>query len=521
MAFRYEKEPNGDMAIVIDSFDQGIASDPFKGLGYALSVNLETPGEISSGYTLTANATSGATLGKPIADATMYSAYAAPGVPLGAPQRWAVVDRTGQVFESTTITGTYTFLSSSNTTITATTNIGLAYWMGYLWKFQGVEVYFWNGSTWAKLSTYSAGYVIASDVPHFAYAATNSKLYFTNGNVVGQIAVVPNAANPVNPYNLFDPATTSTYTFTNAQIGISPNDQTISLAEVGVGGAGSSSLLIGGSGNSVYPWDFLSTTFGQPINVADSFIAKMISVNQSVFIFPGAQSGTGQGRGRIYITNGSQADLYYKIPDFIFGSQDPYYLWGDAIFHRNNLIFSFYPLTNAGSLIQNYGYIWALDLDTKHFRALSALPTTATFVNNAYCLMGTGNLATPGFGFIAAWDDNSTSPGIGYSGTTAGIGTGAILTEIIPIGTFMQKKTFSQVEYKLRTALASGENITCTPYVDGAVATNLVFSPTPGTGTISGVANVTFQNGQLLQFIIGLTGNSASSGCRLREIRIR
>lgn len=510
MAYRLETEPNGGTAIVIDGFDEGIGADPYSGLNYALSVNMETPGEISSGYTLTTSATSGGTLGPPISDSTRWFTYGTPGIPSGSPQSFAILDSNGRVWESASITGTFAFLSSSNSTTNSGTTDGICYWMGYLWKTRGAALDYWNGSTWA---TGWGGLSLTAAVKHDMYVGSDNVLYITNGNYLASIT----APAPLS----FDPTSGPTYAASATKLQLPVEDMAVSIAEVGGGNTPQSTLLVGGIKNAIYPWDKISSSFALPIYVADNYIAKMISANQNAFIFPGAQRGSGQGRGRIYITNGSQANLFYKVPDYIFGSQDPYYLWGDAIFHRNNLIFSFFPLTNAGTLIQNFGYIWALDLETKHFRALSSLPTTATFVSNAYCLLSTGNLSTPGFGYIAAWDDNSTTPGIGYSGTTAGIGSGSILTDLVPIGTFMQKKTFSQVEYKLRTPLASGESISFLPFLDGASTANLVFSPTPGTGTLSGVANVTFQNGQWLQFIVGLTGNSASSGVRLKEIRIR
>lgn len=515
MAYRLEMEPNGKEAIVIDGFDQGISPDPYKGLNYALNVNIDTPGEISVGYGITANATSGATLGNPISDSTRWFTYGTPGVPAGSPQSWAVLDANGRVWESTGITGTFAFLSSSNSVTNSSATDGICHWMGYLWKTRGAAVDYWNGSTWA---TGWAGLTLSAAVKHDMFVGSDNVMYITNGNYLASVSPIGTANNDPTA---FDPTGSTTYTASPTKLRLPVEDMAVSIGEVGGGNTPQSTLLVGGIRNAIYPWDKISSSFSLPIYVADNYIAKIVSANQSAFILPGAQTGSGQGRGRIYITNGSQADLYFQVPGYVFGVQDPYFLWGDAIFHRNNLLFSFFPMTNAAALVQNYGYVWALDLTTKYFRAVSQLPTSASFVSNAYCLMSTGNLASPGFGFIAAWNDNSSAPGIGYSGTTAGIGSGSIFTEPVPIGTFMQKRTFSQVEYKLRTPLASGESISIVPYMDGTTATTLVFTPTPGTGTLSGVANVTFQNNQWLQFIIGLTGNSASSGCRLKEIRIR
>lgn len=572
MSWKIEREPNGDEAIVIDGWTNGIGADPYSGLGYLLGVDLETPGEVAVGYPLTANATSGGTLTAPIADSTrFFPTYMNPtSIATGAAQSYAILDDSGQVWEATSISGTWTKLSSGASTSGAGDTDGIAYWLGYLFKTRGANIDYWDGSTWHNAFETT----LQSGVQHTMYVATNNQLYITNGSKIARLyAPDPSIFVPITTVtatgSFSSSDTTGTLTavwpyqtatipgtfsngderdivFSNGSAGISwtggltgsatstitidafnfstniveipLTDVALSLAEVGGGNSSQSTLLIGGSQNAIYPWDKISTSFSLPIYVADGYIKRMVSANQNAFIFPG---NTG-GRGRIYITNGSQADLYYKIPDFIFGEQDPYYEWGDAVFHRNELLFSFFPNKNSGGgTIQNFGYVWALNLNTKAFRAISKGPVTATFINNATVLIAAVNPSTSGFSYIAGWDDSSTSPSITYSGTTAGVGTASLLTDKIPIGTFLQKKTFSQVEFKLRSPLQSGESLTMTPFIDDTIATNLTFSPTITTGSISGVAPVTFQGNQWLQLIVGLTGNSASSGVRLHEIRIR
>lgn len=506
MAYRIEKEQNGKNAIVIDGWEKGTAPDPYSGIGEMLSVDLETPGEVSVGYGITTSSTSGGTLGKPIARSTRYfPTYVSQGIPTGAAQSYAMLDASGQVYESTSITGTWTFLSSSNSTVGSSNLDGIVYWLGYLFKFRNDKIDYWNGTTW------STGWKnITGGVQHFAYVASDNVLYFTNGNYLGSIS----APTPAS----FDPTSSITYAFSITKLALPVTDISLSIGEVGGGNAPQSTLLVGGSQNAVYPWDKISSSFGLPIYVADQYIKRIVSANQNAFIFPGNQGG----RGRIYITNGSQAEVWYKIPDYIFGEQDPYYVWGDAIYHRNEIIFGFFPTENSGAgIIQNFYYVWAINLDTKVFRAISQLPVSATFVSNASCLIGAANPNTKGFSYIVGWDNNGSAPGIGYSGTTAGVGTGFLQTDLIPIGSFLQKQTYTQVEFKLRTPLQSGESIQITPIVDASVGTNLVFAPTITTGVISGYAPVTFEKAQWLQLSVSLTGNSGTSGCRLKEIRIR
>lgn len=507
---RYEKEPSGDYAIVIDGFDKGIAPDPYSGINSLLSVNISTPGEVSVGYPLTASTTSGATLGPPIADSTRLFSYGVGAGTATSPQSFAMLDSNGRVWESTSVSGTWTFLASNETHAGASNLDGVAYWLGFLFKTRGANIDYWDGSTWVNAWKTT----LTTNFKHYMYVASDNVLYITNGNYLASItAPTPGA---------FDPTNAATYAFSVTKLQLPVTDVAISLAEVGGGSTPQSTLLIGGSLNAIYPWDKVSSSFALPIYVGDSYIKNMVSVNQNAFIFPGNTTG----RGRIYITNGSQADLYFKIPDYIFGEIDPYYEWGDAIFHRNNLVFSFLPSENSGAAaIQNYRYVWAIDLATKAFRAISDLPVTSNFYSNANCLISTLNLSAKGFGYIVGASDGSDGTNhssISYSGTTAGIGFASLTTDLIPIGTYLQKKTFTQVEFKLRSPLQSGETLAISPRLDSSsTGSPLTFSPTIATGSISGVAPVTFQGNQWLQFFISLTGNSALSGVQLKEIRIR
>lgn len=511
MAYKLEKEPTGKYALVIDGWQEGIAADPYSGINRMRVVDLETPGEVAVGYPITTSTTSasgGVTLSTPIADSTRWFGYTASGAfsgsPSGSPQSFAMLDSAGYVWESSSITGTWTALQSNSTVTGATADDGLAYWLGRLFKTRGANIDFWNGSTWTNgwQTTLTAGF------KHYMYVGSDNVLYITNGNYLASVTA--------NSVSSFDTGNSGTFTFNAQKLALPYTDVAISIAEVGQGSAGNSMLLVGGIMNAIYPWDKTSVSFNLPIYVAESYIRLMVSANQNAFIFPGNQ----QGRGRIYITNGSQASEFFKMPDYVFGEQDPYYVWGDAIFHRNNLIFGCFVTQNSGSGTLTSDNVWAIKLDdSKAFRGISRF-FSANLKGNATSLISTANLSSPGFGYIVGWTDGTT-PHIGYSGTTVGIGSGDLITDKIPVGTFLDKMTFTNVEFKLRSPLESGENIVIAPIVDGTTGSSLTFNPTPTTGSISGYASVNFQNAQWLGFDVTLTGNSATSGVRLKEIRIR
>ena len=522
MAWHIEKE-TGD--IIIDGWEKGISSSPYGGMGLMDAVDLSVPGEVAVGFTVTSSTISGATMTSPIARSTRWFGYGTPAIPAYSLRSFAILDDSGQVFESTSLTGTWTFLSSGNTKTGASAKDGLAYWMGYLWKFQDNTIYFWNNSTWA---TFTGSATITGSVKHYAYVASDNILYFTNGNYVGSLAAK-------SPLTSFDPTSSSTYTLTAQKLQLPVEDVANCLCEIGYGSSPNTQLLIGGIKNAIYPWDKTSISFTVPIYISDSFISMMVAVNQNVLVFTGSNfanyTGETSSRGRIYITNGSQANLWFKIPDWIFNYQDPRYLWGDAIFHRNHIVFGFQVYDNEANLVFT-PYVWQIEVQTAQlntefsmaqaFHSISDIPGGGN--KNPTVLISADPLSGEGYNYIVGWTDSSGggSTGIGYSGTAAGKGSCDIKTDLIPVGTFLSKKTFKNVEYKLRNEMQSGESLSITPILDNSTtATALTFSPTAGNGQLSGVAPINFTGVQWLNFSVSLNGNSGNSGVRLREIRIR
>lgn len=511
MSYRIETEQSGVKAIVVSGWEAGIAKDPYSGVANLLNVNLSVPDEVSVGYPITTSTQSGATMQSPIHDATQYAA--------GSAVAYYMLDSASKVFKATSISGTWTYLSTSNTATGAdANNQGLAYWKGYLFKFRSGKIDYLAGGagTWVSgwdpaTGSTTASNVIVPDITHYALVSQDDALYFCNGSGVGSILEVAGTT--------FDPTNTATYSFAGGATGstnalnLPTYDTAQSIAEQGT------QLLVGGSLNAIYPWDRLSTSFNYPIFIGDSYIKRMVTVNTNVYVFPGNTNG----RGRIYVTNGSQVNLFYKIPDYLFGEQDPYFEWGDAIYHRNNIIFGFFIGKNSGSgVITDSGigasHVWAIDLDTNAFRGISRLTTSNSAYSASSLIASVGS--SPGFAFAVGARVAGGGDGIlGYSGTTSGIGTSTIITDLIPVGTLFEKRTFTQVEFKLRTPLASGESITITPIVDGTTGTAFTTSDTDGI--ISDVYVVNFEKAQWLQFKIESVGNSATSGVRLKELRIR
>ena len=131
---------------------------------------------------------------------------------------------------------------------------------------------------------------------HEALVAPDNKVYYTDANWIGRWY-------QASPTVGFVPTTLSTYVFDQTSV-LPFTDSAQCLAPLG------NNLLIGGRNNIIYPWDTFSQLPSFPILVAESNIQKMVTVNTNTFIFAG-------NRGRIYYTNGTNAQLYKKIPDHI------------------------------------------------------------------------------------------------------------------------------------------------------------------------------------------------------------
>lgn len=509
----YHTEKNGHL--VIDGFEQGIAPDPYSGISAMRKVNINTVlKEVSVGFGLTVSTITSGTLGIPIHRATK--------IIIGQGTENYICDATGQVFKSSSGQESATWATTSApTTDAGPTNQGMAFLNrgdGYLFRFRESSIDYYNGTVWvtgwnpATGMSGTTGKILPA-TNHFAFVAPNNVLYFCNGSGIGSISQVAG--------KYFDPTDPTTYT---TAISIAPlttpandlnalklpgYDTAQSITNIGA------QLLIGGSLNAIYPWDRVSSSFGNPIFCAENFIRKMVTANTNVFIFPGNISG----RGRVYITNGSQCDPWFKFPDYLSGYQEPYYKFYDAIYHRNSLVFGIEATQNGtGAIITSVtSAVWAVDCETKSFRGVSDLPGGSSSARVLIPDLSGG--LTPGYGYMTGYSDGSTTNGIAATITAAGTGNGTIISDLIPVGTFLTPKTFSQVEFKLSTPLQSGESIQLTFYTDendsGTIGTF--------TSTATSIANnvsVNFEKNQWLRIGVTLTGNSPTSGCRLREIRL-
>ena len=352
--------------------------------------------------------------------------------------------------------------------------------------------------------------------PHEAIVAPDNKVYFVDANWVGRWY-------QASPTVAFVPTTASTYVFDQTAV-LPFTDTAQCLTPLG------NNLVIGGKMNIAYPWDTFSDLPGYPIMVAEHNIVKMITINTNIFMLVG-------NRGRIYVTNGSQAQLYKKIPDHLSGTVEPYYTWGGIASNKNQLYFSALATTNSGTALTTYGAVWAIDTDTKAMRISNQL-SYGTYAGYATAIIPDFSSTPAGTGLFVGWNSGASTYGIDKSSSTPySSGQATVDSDYLPIGTALVPTSSSQVEFKLAVPITSGESIKLqwrqlfsgsNTYTDCSTATLFNYgTSTNGGGTTwtgySGVyQNVAFQKSQWIQIRAVLTSTSSSpSYVRLTEIRIK
>lgn len=493
----------------------------------ATSAKLFSDYNLSSPVTITGTATSSPTF---TAYSVGYSQYSGVGAPaygvFGGTYGYFMQDSVGQVWTTNKTTGTNNYWVFTGITGTSDINVGRGLvflqgsdGVGWIFSFNSYSVDYFNCTTgvwtWGwnpndgSINNLIGAFELKGLTNHFAIWAPDGTVYFCNGNWVSTFF----QTLPTTP---FDPTNTATYTF--AEFELLPIDTAQCLTFLG------NTILIGGKKNIVYVWDRFSPLPNNYILLPENNVVRMVTVNTNSFLFVG-------NRGRIYITNGTNAQLYKKVPDHISGTLTPYYTWGDATFQKNQLYFSFLVNANPtiaqsplGPFINQYGGVWAIDLDTEALRLTNELSYGAYsgYASVIIAQMTNGS----GDALFFGWDkgNNTFVFGIDQTTNTPYVSSQTTIDfDLIPIGTFNKPRDMSQIEYRLTRPLVSGESIVVkTRLIFDTSDTGFTTTLTDSTvGSYSGTAPVNFLNAQWLQIQVVLNSTATNpSYTRLRQIRI-
>lgn len=335
--------------------------------------------------------------------------------------------------------------------------------------------------------------------------------YFNTFFPLGLIASV-NGTNPLATYS-------------SQRVNLPEFETSTSLIEVG------NTVLIGCQGNTVYPWNQIDATPSDFIALPEAGVTTMINVNNMAYVFAG-------NKGNVYITNGSVASLALKVPDYcagVPGTQssyiEPYFTWGDAAYMRGRIYFSI--LDQTATKAGNCGGVWSfvptqnmyIGQDVGLALRLENQNSYGTYNGYANILIAAQDQDAIAPQYWSWWQDGISAPNYGIDFTnTVPVTTYVIETDLLKTGTMLQKASFSQLEYKLTSPLATGESVAL--YWRTNVTNAWTSAGTVNTETadpIAGYYNTNFQKTQWMQFraVVTLTGDTTSSFGRLNQILLR
>lgn len=327
-------------------------------------------------------------------------------------------------------------------------------------------------------------------------------------------------------FNTFNPIYDSTtFVFTPQRLNLPSFETAQCMAELG------NILIVGGTGNVLYPWDQINALPSDIIPLPENNTVNMITVNNSVYVFAGQ-------KGSIYITNGASASFVIKVPDYCAGIEgtqssyiEPYFTWGGATYMRGRVWFSILDQTSTKA--GNCGGIWSfvptqnffIGQDTGLSLRIENQSSYGTYSGVSPVILRSEVQTAIAPQYWSAWYSSISAPTYGIDFTDTIPTTSAIIeTELVPTGTNLDKETFSQIEYKLSSPLASGETVTAKYRQNSTDSFTACSTFLTETATdLSGYVPVNFQKGQWIQLQLSLNpvASSASSFIRLKKLILR
>ena len=411
-----------------------------------------------------------------------------------------------------------------------------------------------SGVTWALMTGFTAGghgngmvifknYLIVARDAYLDICGDGTTTGITNANWSNSWQVVDSdllwhpmivskldgllyggAANEVfsleeNTGETFAPGTGATFTYTQKTDGDLPSGYRIKCIDE----LGNNIMLGTWKGSTtptrvadIFPWTPGSSTFGQPITMNENGVHALLNINQTLYILAGTE-------GRIYSSQGLVANLIGQIPKSIVdtsGSIPLTYFPGAITNYKGKLFFGL----GSSSAIDGMG-TWSLlqtsrgnILNLEHGISSGNWGVSAALQIGALLPMDSDKL-------LVGWRDDTTY-GIDLTNTATFYTSysGYLISAFYNVGTNLEPRQFSQLEFQLARPLRTSEGIKV------EYRTDLTSSFTEiGTYIYSGTVTATtqvigavlshndtpnIQASEFIQIKISLTGSGTTSEWR-------
>lgn len=381
--------------------------------------------------------------------------------------------------------------------------------------------------------------IVEGDVYYAAQSTTNNRQFEVYAAATGGSALTITTTGDGTYINTFYPIgeqenTANTdqvlFTFTSQRLNLPTYETAQCMVEIG------NTVLIGGKTNTIYPWNQVSALPTDLIALPEADVKTMINVNNMAYVFAG-------NKGNVYISNNSSASLVVKVPDYCAGVPgtpltyiEPRFTWGDAVYLRGRVYFSILDQTSTKA--GNCGGVWSFvpsqnfsyGQDTGLQLRLENQNSYGSYNGVANILIANEDQNAIAPQYWAAWQNSyseATSTAFGIDQTDdIPVTTFVIETDLMPVGTFLDKKTFSQTEFRFTAPFASGDSVALywrTNSTSAWTAFTGQITEQTVTDILSGYYKQNLQKIQWLQLRAEVTtnGTNTSSFGRLKDLRIR
>lgn len=425
--------------LIIQAPSQGIAQSPHIGFGDVRNLDISSiPGIVRLNNNLSKVSGTAVTglvkwvVRDPVTAANFYA-----------------VDDAGDVYVSTDSGASFAALASQPTS--GGTGQGLAIWKNYLWcpRATAMDIYGPLDSSPAWRNSW-AGLTMDTDALwHPLYVSKlDGELYGGAGRYVFNVAEVAGQT--------FTWDNTGTYTATAQALTLPTGYRIRCLEELGndlIIGTWQGSTITDFKIADIFKWDGTSTTYGQPLMLNENGVHALLTMGNTLYIAAGVD-------GRIYRSDGVGAVLVGQIPTSIANVEGSNYLEifpGAFINYKGRPTFG---VSSGGTTYTSGMGIYSVRetsqgsiLNNEHIVSTGNDGTSAVLKIGALCQKARDQI-------IAGWQDG-TSYGIDLTTTTTRTASygGYFETAFYAVGTPLNKRTFTEIEFQFAKELATGEGV--------------------------------------------------------------